>query len=84
MTNETRPDAANTPPPAESDSRVEFRFIEFNDVRALRGKEAARVGVSEEGGAERWLWMSISDIERNMSEFGRHPELIKARAAYKF
>ena len=29
-----------------------------------------------------WLWMSKRDIAKNMMAFGRHPELVKAHAAY--
>ncbi|TJY57208.1 hypothetical protein E4T66_17520 [Sinimarinibacterium sp. CAU 1509] len=62
---------------------IEFRFVEYNETRALRDKEAARVVVIQRG-AEHWLWMSKADIESNMKTFGRHPELVKAHAAYKF
>lgn len=60
---------------------IEFRFIEFNDRRWIRGADAARVAVIE-GGEEDWLWMSKRDISMNINEFGPHPELIKAQLAY--
>lgn len=56
-----------------------FKFIEFNDRRAMRGAEAARVEVSPDG---EWLWMSKTDIWLNMKEFGAHAELQKALEAY--
>lgn len=56
-----------------------FRFIEFNPRRAMRSVEAARVEV-DPGGHE--LWMSRKDIKANIKEFGDHPELQKALAAY--
>jgi hypothetical protein len=58
-----------------------FRFIEFNDRRWLRGAEAARVAVIEDG-EEDWLWMSKRDIAKNMMAFGRCDELSKAHAEY--
>ena len=60
---------------------TEFRLIEFNSRRAQRGAEAARVAVIEDGD-EQWLWMSKSDIAKNMMTFGKHPELVKAYEAY--
>ena len=60
---------------------TEFRLIEFNSRRAQRGAEAARVAVIEDGD-EQWLWMSKSDIAKNMMTFGKHPELVKAHEAY--
>jgi hypothetical protein len=58
-----------------------FQFIEFNPRRAQRGADAARVGVFENG-EENWLWMSKSDISKNMMQFGRDAELVKAYEAY--
>lgn len=56
-----------------------FKFIEFNPRRAMRGAEAARVEVDQDG---EWLWMSKRDIKANMKDFGAHPELQKALDAY--
>lgn len=65
---------------------MEFRLIEFNDRRWLRGADAARVAVHDperfHEGVEEWLWMSKRDIAMNIKEFGPHPELIKARLEY--
>lgn len=60
---------------------IEFRFIEFNPRRVLRGKEGARVAVIEDG-EENWLWMSKRDVDLNIKEFGPHAELLKARLEY--
>ena len=65
------------PRPTDVDRGPEFKFIEFNPIRARRGAEAARVAVNGQ-----WLWMSERDVERNMETFGRDPELIKAKMAY--
>ncbi len=65
------------PRPTEVDRGPEFKFIEFNPIRAGRGVEAARVAVNGN-----WLWMSEADVDRNMQTFGRDPELIKAKMAY--
>ena len=60
---------------------MDFRFIEFNERRAMRGAEAARVAVIESG-EECWLWMSKRDLDLNIKEFGPHAELVKAMIAY--
>lgn len=60
---------------------MDFRFVEFNPRRALRGAEAARVAVIEDG-QEDWLWMSKRDISKNIKQFGPHLELLKAQLAY--
>lgn len=60
---------------------MDFRFIEFNPRRALRGAEAARVAVIEDG-EEDWLWMSKRDLDKNIKQFGANTELLKARLAY--
>lgn len=60
---------------------IEFKFIEFNDRRWVRGADAARVSVIEDG-EEHWLWMSKRDIAMNIKEFGPHFELVKAQLAY--
>lgn len=63
---------------------MDFKFIEFNPRRAMRGADAARVEVIDpsdpDGGG--WLWMSRKDIKENMRWHGAHPELLKALAAY--
>lgn len=60
---------------------MEFRFVEFNPRRAMRGADAARVEVID-GDDTDWLWMSKRDIAKNMMAFGKHPELVKAHEAY--
>ena len=60
---------------------MDFRFIEFNERRAIRGAEAARVAVIESG-EEGWLWMSKRDLDLNIKEFGPHAELVKAMIVY--
>ena len=60
---------------------ITFRFIEFNQRRAIRGADAARVAVIEDG-QEDWLWMSKRDIALNIKQFGPSDELFKAQLAY--
>jgi len=60
---------------------ITFRFIEFNQRRAIRGADAARVAVIEDG-QEDWLWMSKRDIALNIKQFGPSDELLKAQLAY--
>jgi hypothetical protein len=57
---------------------MQWKFIEFNPRRAARGAEAARMEVNGE-----WIWCSLKDLKNNVREFGEHPELQKAIAAYK-
>ena len=60
-----------------SEQATVFRFVEFNPIRHRRRAEAARVEVDGQ-----WLWMSKRDLELNIIEFGRDPELLKALEAY--
>lgn len=60
----------------------DFKFIEFNPRRAMRGAEAARVEVIHDDGETEWLWMSRRDIGQNMMQFGPNTELQKAHDAY--
>jgi hypothetical protein len=60
---------------------IQFRFIEFNPRRAIRGADAARVAVIEDC-QEDWLWMSQRDIALNIKQFGPSDELLKAQLAY--
>jgi hypothetical protein len=62
-------------------SAIDFRFIEFNPVRAFRGAPAARVAVVTTSG-ENWLWMNQRHIAENIKLYGETPELAKAKAAY--
>ena len=57
----------------------DIKFIAFNPRRFSRGAVACRVEVDGE-----WFWMSRTDIEKNIELFGPHPELLKARDAYKY
>ncbi|QRD62667.1 hypothetical protein H8Z72_22665 (plasmid) [Xanthomonas citri pv. citri] len=68
--------------PAVKSNGVQLRLTEFNYVRALRGAPAARFDICDAEG-ETWLWMSQSDIAKNIAIFGQDPELLKARAAYR-
>lgn len=57
---------------------IVWRFIEFNDRRALRDAPAARVEADGQ-----WLWMTPKDIRANIKDHGDHEELQKALKAYK-
>jgi hypothetical protein len=59
-----------------------FRFVEFNPRRASRGAEAARVEVTYDEGDVDFLWMSPTDIRRNMHQFGNQEGLKQALKAY--
>jgi len=60
-----------------------FRFIEFNPRRKMRGAEAVRMEVIEDGEDCGCLWMSEKDIRNNIKDFGDSEELQKGLAAYK-
>lgn len=59
-----------------------FQLTDFNHRRLARGVEAARVDYVIDG-REGWVWMSKSDVEKNIREFGELPGLLMAREAYR-
>lgn len=63
-------------------TEINFELIRFNPRRAMRGAPAAEVEFRS-GGNCALLWMSRSDIEANIEEFGDHPGLLAAVQAYK-
>ncbi|EGI72879.1 hypothetical protein PH505_bb00270 [Pseudoalteromonas distincta] len=46
-----------------------IKFSEFNLVRKARGKEAARFDIVDDEGESYWVWMSKTDIKRNIKAF---------------
>ena len=61
-----------------SDDCPDFILTDFNVRRFQRGAPAASYNVDDG-----WLWMTLSDIRKNIKLFGEHPELIKGLMAYK-
>lgn len=59
-----------------------FEFLEFNQVRWMRDKEAAKISVIENGVTQGFLWMSAKDIRNNIRNFGPSEPLEKALRAY--
>lgn len=59
-----------------------FGLIEFNHVRDMRGKEAAKVRVIEDGEPQGFLWMSAEDLHANIRDFGASDGLHRALQAY--
>ena len=55
-----------------------FQFIEFNPRRAARGARAARVEVDGD-----LVWMSLSDLKKNVAIFGPLAAFTQAIEAYK-
>ena len=55
-----------------------FKFIEFNPRRAARGAQAARVEVNGD-----LVWMSLSDLKKNVTIFGPLAAFTQAIEAYK-
>ncbi len=60
----------------------QFRFIEFNKRRQMRGVEAARIEIIYSDGDEDWIWMSAGDLHGNIRQFGEHEALTEALKAY--
>lgn len=66
--------------PEATDDDYSFRLVRYNPRRGSRGK--AEVEVTGEYG-RCLLWMTESDVEKNLIEFGHHQGLLDAKAAYK-
>lgn len=61
---------------------MEFELLQFNNVRFMRGVPAAKVAFDIGNGDTDWKWMTLSNIKKNIEQFGEHPELLKAKAEY--
>lgn len=59
-----------------------FELIQFNAVRHMRGKQAAKIAIYEDGDQKGFLWMSPDDLRANIKDFGTCPALEKALRAY--
>ena len=60
-----------------------IKFYDFNPRRLARGAEACRFEIVDEDGGNELLWMSKSDIRRNMMAFPHaKDELQKGLDAY--
>ena len=49
--------------------KMQITFSEFNLVRNARGADAARFDIVDDEGESYWLWMSKTDIKRNIKAF---------------
>lgn len=61
---------------------MKFDFDSFNHHRYCRGADAARVLVTQDDGETNLLWMSETDISKNVALFGPHFALLKAAGQY--
>ncbi|AEY69630.1 hypothetical protein PEp14_00041 [Erwinia phage PEp14] len=62
---------------------MQFQLKQFNDVRYSRCVEAAQLEVTEDDGKTSiLLWMSRDHIEKNVCDFGPHPDLLLAYKLY--
>ena len=68
--------------PEASPQYPQFRFIEFNKRRQMRGAECARIEITYAEGDEDCIWMSAGDLHANIRQFGKHEALVKALEAY--
>ncbi len=65
------------------EEKVDFTLVRYNPRRAARGAEAAEVKVDFGDGDTDLLWMSESDLIKNIKEYGPCPGLVMALDAYK-
>lgn len=64
--------------PIEPEKPPQWRFNQFSPERFAAGQPAAEIELHGEP-----LWDSCEDLEMNILNFGEHPELMKALAAYR-
>jgi ribosomal 50S subunit-associated protein YjgA (DUF615 family) len=53
---------------------MNIKFDNFNQRRHMRGADAAQFLITHEDGEEEYLWMSKSDIQKNLKQFPEHAE----------
>lgn len=64
-------------------SKVTFEFYRFNVYRKRRGAEAVQMKVFENGQQVALLWISRSDINKNIRAFGMCEELRRGLQCYQ-
>lgn len=69
-------------PQIQASKTTQYTLIEFNQTRHFRGKEAAKIRIIEPNGDDYWLWMGVSDIKKNIKQFGEQDAFTQALAAY--
>lgn len=65
------------------EGEVSFKLERWNPRRVARGAEGAQIAVLVDGEPAETLWMSKSDIVKNIKNFGEHPALVEALALYR-
>ena len=68
--------------PEASPQYPQFRFIEFNKRRQMRGAECARIKIIYAEGDMDCIWMSAGDLQDNIRQWGPHEALTEALKAY--
>jgi hypothetical protein len=68
--------------PEASPQYPQFRFIEFNKRRQMRGAECARIEIIYAEGDEDCIWMNAGDLQNNIRQWGPHEALTEALKAY--
>lgn len=61
---------------------VTFKFYRFNSVRKERGADAAQIQVFEDGESVGLYWMNVSDIKRNIEDYGNNEAFDEALEYY--
>ena len=61
---------------------VSFKLYRFNPTRKERGAAAAQIEVFEDGEGVGLYWMDISDIKRNIKDYGEHEAFTEALKYY--
>ncbi|QPI64436.1 hypothetical protein [Vreelandella venusta] len=72
----------SAPQPQACPQYPQFRFVEFNKRRQMRGAECARIEIIYSEGDVDWIWMSAGDLHGNIRQFGEHEALTEALKAY--
>lgn len=62
---------------------VSFKLYRFNTRRKERGAPAAQIEVFEDGEGVGLYWMDISDIKRNIQDYGEHEAFSEALEYYQ-
>jgi len=62
---------------------IEMKIVQVNVRRMQRGAEGVQIGVFENGECVDCLWMSPSDIKKNIKEFGENEAFLTALECYR-
>lgn len=61
---------------------ISFKLYRFNPIRKERGAPAAQIEVFEDGEGVGLYWMDVSDIKRNIQDYGECEAFTEALEYY--